>query len=147
MKLEKIDTTKIDSFIDLVKSLNCPSHHQAMISFGRCEMQSGENHVLARCSECKAEINGQGHFVSKKLIPDSILSQLPVFVSYLDYDIPCEVCGSPGVELHHWGPKQFFPDNFEKWPKSYLCPTCHQEWHNKITIPLQQLKKKVENGK
>lgn len=138
-KLSKIDDPKIDLFIDLVKALNCPSHYQSMVSFGKCEMQSGEFHIIARCSQCETRITSNGHFISKKLIPNAILEMLPIFESYLDYDNICEVCGSAGVELHHWAPRQFFPDDFEKWPKSNLCLKCHQLWHNIITIPLTRL--------
>ena len=48
---------------------------------------------------------------------------------------PCERCGSPGVELHHWAPRHIFGENeADRWPTSYLCIPCHTEWHQKAGI-------------
>jgi protein-arginine kinase activator protein McsA len=46
--------------------------------------------------------------------------------------IHCEVCDVEGGELHHWAPQYLFNDA-EKWPKSYLCRTCHKRWHDLVT--------------
>lgn len=45
--------------------------------------------------------------------------------------IGCERCGSvEGVERHHWAPSAIFGYvEAERWPKGYLCTTCHSLWH------------------
>lgn len=50
----------------------------------------------------------------------------------------CEVCGADGAENHHWAPFHIFSDEAEKWPKSYLCPTCHKKWHDMVTPGMSQ---------
>ena len=47
--------------------------------------------------------------------------------------INCEVCNKNEGELHHWAPYYLFKEESEKWPKSYLCRSCHQKWHNVVT--------------
>ena len=55
------------------------------------------------------------------------------------YDAPkdetrcCEVCGTIGAEYHHWAPRYLFGvAEADKWPTSYLCPSCHARWHKVI---------------
>lgn len=48
----------------------------------------------------------------------------------------CERCGASGAQLHHWAPKYFFADA-NSWPKSYLCQTCHERWHDIVTPVLK----------
>lgn len=134
---------RLAEFVRLLGELQCKNDHTTYISFGRCEMQSGEYHIMARCSFCHSKI---GQWISKDKLPGDILASLPIFESYLDYELPCEVCGEYGVQLHHWAPREFFPDTCEQWPKSYLCPKCHQEWHNIITIPLHKLLKEANRN-
>jgi hypothetical protein len=50
------------------------------------------------------------------------------------------------TELHHWGPKELFPETFEFWPKSYLCDDHHREWHDTITNPFTHLIKQQEKN-
>lgn len=47
---------------------------------------------------------------------------------------PCERCGATeaGVEVHHWAPRHLF-DDADNWPVSYLCRSCHTEWHQVVT--------------
>src|SRR5215471_12529398 len=43
---------------------------------------------------------------------------------------PCEVCGNPLTELHHWAPVTIFGmKESENWPQSWLCRECHTYWH------------------
>jgi len=53
----------------------------------------------------------------------------------------CAVCGERGADLHHWAPTGIFGAEAESWPKDYLCPRCHREWHERVT---PQLVKKDE---
>lgn len=113
------------------------------VPFEYCKviMSSGEIHVTKRCRWCKSQI---GQYVGKKLITGIDIDTLPVFADYSLNNEPCAVCGARGTELHHWAPKELFPDDFEQWPKAYLCPKHHQEWHNRITIPYRTLRRKME---
>ncbi len=44
-------------------------------------------------------------------------------------DTSCERCESvDGVELHHYAPRNVFPDA-DRWATGYLCRPCHREWH------------------
>lgn len=45
----------------------------------------------------------------------------------------CAVCGVLGAEEHHWAPWFIFKAESERWPKSFLCPTCHKRWHDLVT--------------
>lgn len=45
---------------------------------------------------------------------------------------PCVHCGVRGTEIHHWAPQALFMDA-DLWPTSYLCVSCHLEWHKKTS--------------
>ena len=49
----------------------------------------------------------------------------------------CVKCGTRGAELHHWAPQAIFGQpEADGWPKDYLCLSCHQTWHRKVTPQL-----------
>jgi hypothetical protein len=55
----------------------------------------------------------------------------------------CAVCGELAAELHHWAPRSMFgKDEAELWPRSWLCTTHHQQWHNvmRVAVPAPTLK-------
>jgi len=66
------------------------------------------------------------------------LSLIPIAIDYLENSPPCEVCGNPDTEYHHWMPQVYFDlvDNFNDWPASYLCRHCHSTWHSLVTFYL-----------
>lgn len=114
-------------------------------------MASGEVHIAFRCKTCHKNMNLKGQWVSKKLLEtmNIAIESLPVFDDYSRNNPPCAVCGKNGTELHHFAPKELFPETFEQWPKAYLCDACHHEWHNKITNPLRKYRnreRKQDNG-
>jgi hypothetical protein len=41
---------------------------------------------------------------------------------------PCQRCGDPNSEHHHWAPRKLFKDA-DEWPMGYLCQVCHRKWH------------------
>lgn len=119
--------------------------------YGKVIMASGEIHIRYRCRACHKNLNTNGEWVGKKmLIAKNIdIESLPVFDDYTENNPTCAVCGRRGTELHHFAPKELFPETFELWPKSYLCKEHHQEWHNKITVPLRKYRnreRKMDNG-
>lgn len=90
----------------------------------------------SRCSKIQPAKHG-GHYIGKEELKrflssdETSLSQIPI---HEIKDAPrCERCGERGAELHHWAPKEIFgEEEAELWPKDYLCPTCHRDWHGKI---------------
>ena len=120
---------------------NCRYCGRTTFEYCKVVMGSGKIHIARRCRLCKSQI---GQWVSKKLLKGIDLDTLPLLADYRLNNEPCAVCGVLGTELHHWAPKELFPDDFEKWPQSWLCPTHHQEWHNRITIPFRTLKRRLE---
>lgn len=61
---------------------------------------------------------------------------IPIVMDKLDPDVLCEHCGdgSQGVQEHHWAPRSIFGSDAYKWPTSYLCIRCHEEWHRRTCI-------------
>lgn len=53
-------------------------------------------------------------------------------------DFQCERCGKMGAELHHWMPSAIAGRDADRWPKGYLCQSCHAEWHRIVTPNLSQ---------
>lgn len=116
-------------------------------TLGKTIMASGAYHIWERCCLCGRNARGNGQYISKKKLPPNIdIETLPIFANYLDNSEPCAVCGDVGAELHHWAPKELFPESFEQWPQSYLCPEHHNEWHRAVTIPLRTLRKRAVNN-
>ena len=105
-------------------------------------MASGEVHIAYRCLSCLKNLNSTGQWIGKETIKKLAIDieSLPIFDDYRANNPPCAVCNKRGTELHHFAPKELFPDTFEDWPKAYLCKTHHDEWHNKLTIPLRTLR-------
>lgn len=124
--------------------LTCRACYTVEIVLGKTVMGSGAFHVKAVCPNCGHNLKGSGQWVSKKVVPLEILESLPILDDFSIQLPPCEVCGEKGVELHHWAPKELFPETFEDWPKSYLCKKHHDEWHNAVTNPFRYLRKQQE---
>lgn len=84
--------------------------------------RSGAQQVQRRCLLCGCGPTKAGH--------------VPRGGSYLDIcladkrdDTTCEHCGGlDGVELHHYAPRNTFPDA-DNWATGYLCRPCHHLWH------------------
>jgi hypothetical protein len=72
-----------------------------------------------------------GKFISKEKIRRE---QIPYTRVAERYPLErCVVCGALGAEEHHWAPWAIFKDESERWPKSFLCPSCHRRWHDLVT--------------
>ena len=49
----------------------------------------------------------------------------------------CARCNARGAEEHHWAPQAMFgKDEANRWPKDYLCKSCHDQWHQMVTPQL-----------
>lgn len=121
----------------------CPT---VEIVLGKTVMGSGAIHIKAVCPVCGHNLKGSGQWISKKALPSEVLEALPILSDY-SLELPgCAVCGEKGVELHHWAPKELFPETFEDWPKSYLCKKHHDEWHKTVTNPYRYLRNQKEKA-
>lgn len=104
----------------------------------RQKFVNGSEHFVWVCKKCERlnpSKDGGMYIPNAKihstLTPDQIAS-LPVLMP--DAFSRCVVCGSRDCELHHWAPKFLFgPDVANKWPKDYLCKSCHDLWHETVT--------------
>lgn len=69
-------------------------------------------------------------------MPKRLVAALEIDVEEIEPRRPrhkCAVCGADGAENHHWAPFHIFGDEADKWPQSYLCPSCHKRWHDLVT--------------
>ena len=49
----------------------------------------------------------------------------------------CARCGERAGEEHHWAPQALFgKEEADRWPKDFLCKSCHDEWHRLVTPQL-----------
>ena len=93
----------------------------------KCKNQGGSIQYLFVCN-CGHRTT---HFISKKAVlaagiePREIPPRRP--------RQKCEVCNADGAENHHWAPFHIFGDEADRWPQSFLCPSCHKRWHDLVT--------------
>jgi len=80
------------------------------------------------CLGCGKRIPG---FAKRNAVERSGIPVKHMFPATLPF--VCEKCGKEGAQQHHWAPTHLFGDQAESWPKSFLCPQCHQEWHDLVT--------------
>ena len=91
------------------------------------------------CLECKwwTKSKNGGVWIAKDLLEANgvDLSTVPVVV---DADAKrCARCGGRGAEEHHWAPQAMFgKEEADRWPKDYLCKSCHDQWHRMVTPQL-----------
>lgn len=71
-------------------------------------------------------------FEKKKNLPKEILEQDPVLILPLKQGTCARCKEYKIVEEHHWAPRKYFNDA-DNWPKSMLCRSCHEEWHQVMT--------------
>jgi len=87
--------------------------------------QNGVRQAQLRCIACCA--------IDKTIGADKIGVEWPVIRNYAERSPDCDRCGSSdGTELHHWAPRHLFEDAHQ-WPTSYLCRSCHTQWHSTVT--------------
>lgn len=105
-------------------SLACP--HDQGEEYAATQLSSGNLHPFTRCRVCHHRLQG----VKLRDLPSGIA--LPLHRSHLGKNPPCERCGQPNTELHHWAPGATFEDS-ASWPTSWLCAECHRQWHQRMT--------------
>ena len=56
-------------------------------------------------------------------------------------------CTSMETELHHFAPRNMFPDDADDWPTAYLCKVHHHLWHERVTPELYRLMQQYRKGR
>jgi hypothetical protein len=85
-------------------------------------------HYRLVCTECHRFVGGQ---LPYDLLSDELKRAAEEVANNLP-PIECARChGKHGVERHHWAPFGIFVDA-HAWPTSWLCRSCHHEWHVKM---------------
>ena len=104
-------------------------HCKNQATFYRLIIASGAEVITVRCACGRIPVDGQPFFSKSRYA----WGDLPLVDDYRKDAEPCARCGSKiGTEYHHWAPKHLFSDP-DKWPGSYLCKSCHKEWHDVVT--------------
>ena len=96
-----------------------------------------------KCDRCWSPDNNSGYFIPHKVV-ESLLSKLSDAqrISFdnerclADYRVECAICGALGAQNHHFAPqslRQYFGDDFEKYPQVFLCDYHHRLWHEVVT--------------
>lgn len=109
-----------------------------LLALGVLLQSDGRPQVRAYCPDC-FDRTGEPHWRTSSLPdPAGLIAKfdLPVIATNLNANHLCERCGdgSRGVQLHHWAPKKVFQQDAWRWPMSYLCISCHEEWHMRTGI-------------
>lgn len=119
---------------------NCGSHN---LSIGITNTSSGSTVFPIYCCDCGKVY--MADCVKKKYAHDyainnGTLKYIQTVQIKEEEQEKCEVCGTLGVEYHHWAPTHLFGDEADKWPCSYLCRACHKKWHDIVTPNMSQRK-------
>ncbi len=86
--------------------------------------RNGGVQVRTRCLRCNRE--------PRNSAPRRGSEYWDILLADLRDSSSCERCGSlDGVELHHYAPRNVFPDA-DQWATGYLCPECHRHWHRSM---------------
>lgn len=107
----------------------CP-HEQSTV--GRSVNNDGTSRVWRRCDTCGENTGGPGKWIPHQDTGQA-LEALPIFETYRPERPPCQRCGQWGTQLHHFMPRHIFGDiEADLWPTAWLCPDCHQRWHQVV---------------
>lgn len=117
---------------------NTPQH----VLLRRQFASNGHTQFLWWCRECNTRNIGKTQFLKKATLEEwrklgklkvNHINDIPLLADYRNGK--CEVCGTVGVELHHWLPQCFaeLVKDFNKWPVGFLCSDCHNKWHEIVT--------------
>ena len=94
---------------------------------------NGAKGLRLRCLTClRSPDRFDKLYPHSALIPHGIDIDSIIVIDVHKSPVPCERCGSPFAEGHHWAPRAYF-DDADLWPMSYLCVPCHLRWHKIMT--------------
>lgn len=104
--------------------------HRVGFELVKTTISNGSTQVRMLCHQCR---DVYGAAVSQD---DIDLEALQAFEVKGLINPPCERCGSPYTELHHYMPQSLARKarlNPEEWATGYLCDDCHNTWHRIVT--------------
>lgn len=123
---------------EFIKSGNCKScKGDTEFSLHLQIFANGSKNFVWVCKLCdrRNPSNDLTYFIPhekvKAKLSEEEIEQLPILMP--DCFSRCAVCGNRNAELHHWAPLHLFGSDAEKWPKDYLCKSCHDQWHRMVT--------------
>jgi hypothetical protein len=91
----------------------------------RIVKSNGLQEARDRCADCGDWWGGVK--LSDLNVP---IESVPLWRDRRTDDHPCERCGDPATESHHWAPVAIFGwDIANSYPQSWLCRDCHTTWH------------------
>lgn len=105
--------------------VHCGSTDLALM---RQTISNGSTQVVRWCNDCQQNASGPGIYVSHSKVRLDDLDWL----TPMHNNGPCEVCGEPYTESHHWAPVEVFGPDADKWPRGWLCPKHHREWRERM---------------
>ena len=119
-----------------------PSCHRCFIQEGVLLKYNitanGKNQYFWYCTRCEC-ITPRGTFLRHDEVAQLNLSERFYIVALLNnyqINVYCAICGASGAEQHHFAPqslREYFGDNWGKWPVINLCCQCHRLWHVTVT--------------
>jgi hypothetical protein len=106
--------------------MSCQHHRTRYV---RVRIANGTEQIRRGCVDCRDYF---GANYRHNRFTEEERHAMPVIDDYTTSRPPCVVCGTRGTEEHHWAPRALFGDEAYLWPTSWLCPGCHQRWHQTI---------------
>lgn len=111
---------------------DAPHCQHSQSTIGVTVNQDSTRRVWRRCDECGENTGGHGKWIPHSEIGNT-LDSLPIFDSYRAERPPCVRCGTFGTQLHHFMPRHVLgPVEADLWPTAWLCPSCHERWHQLV---------------
>lgn len=92
----------------------------------RVKIANGSEQIRLQCDYCDRVL---GPIFSRSRFTAPQLAAMPLAEDWTSSRPPCVRCGAWGTEEHHWAPRSLFGDEADLWPTAWLCPNCHQRWH------------------
>lgn len=119
--------------------LNCKVNREAILY--RQMSVNGAIQFAWKCSVCEKQnpFGSNQIWIPRETVERHLTQEQIEFLPTLvpDSSVRCVRCGGRNAELHHWAPKAIFGLNeADRWPKDYLCKTCHAAWHKLVTPQL-----------
>jgi hypothetical protein len=106
-----------------------PADHIGGFIYVRIRIGNGSEQIRQQCQHC-ADVLGRS-FGRDRFTPEQ-LANMPLVQDWSRSRPPCVRCGTFGTEEHHWAPRALFGEESDLWPTSWLCPGCHQRWHQTL---------------
>jgi hypothetical protein len=107
---------------------------------------SGLKTVYTLCCRCLEEIprtDASGRKIRGPLAYDSLPAGTGIGALEVVADLRGTVCrycdSTEGVELNHYAPWEYFPEDAFKYETGYLCKACHRRFHQTIKAVIERM--------